>query len=61
MREIWAKIIGYDGEVVIHWQYSNSKKKLVHYLKYILRSYVQKTNYIYKITNSLRFQKKLVN
>lgn len=44
MREVWAKTIGYDSEVNIHWKYGNSRKKLVHYLKYILRSYVQDLN-----------------
>jgi len=37
MRNLWGEIIGYPGEVNIHYEYSNKKKKIIHWCNYISR------------------------
>jgi len=39
LREAWAKIIGYDGEVVVHHQWAKTDAQIYHQVGYVLRSF----------------------
>jgi len=52
LRQVWKKTINYDSEVNIFHQYTNSKKKLAHLIKYIVRGFIQDVNnYLLKNEN----------